>query len=105
MPLSQSLNLVEMEFRCSECGCGFVKPGRWFKSAAQHRCDGCHHVTHLTYSNKLALFDKYAKLLSMGSVARADAARVSRRGINLFPCSGRGNTPTFDAPPDGRLLP
>ncbi|WP_245262910.1 hypothetical protein [Mesorhizobium australicum] len=45
---------------------GFVKPGRWFKSAAQHHCSGCHHLTHLTYPKKLALFDKYAKLPTMG---------------------------------------
>lgn len=75
MPLSESLHSVEMEFRCSECGLGFVKPGRWFKSAAQHRCSGCHHLTYLTYPKKLVLFDKYAKLLTTGSVARDDEER------------------------------
>ncbi|RUW89628.1 hypothetical protein EOA19_23970 [Mesorhizobium sp. M7A.F.Ca.US.010.02.1.1] len=62
MPLSESLQSVEMEFRCSECALGFVKPGRWFESAAQHRCFGCQHLTYLTYPKKLALFDRYAKL-------------------------------------------
>ncbi|TIM97142.1 MAG: hypothetical protein E5Y34_20965 [Mesorhizobium sp.] len=75
MPLPESLHSVEMEFRCPECGLGFVKPGRWFKSAAQHRCSGCQHLTYLTYPKKLALFDRYAKLLTTRSGTRTDEGR------------------------------
>ncbi|MER8447343.1 hypothetical protein NKH52_29645 [Mesorhizobium sp. M1066] len=83
MALSKDLNSVEMTFICSECGLGFVKPGRWFKSAAQHRCYGCHHLTYLSYPKKLALFDRYAKLLTNGAVTGDEWGATAAASIGM----------------------
>jgi transposase-like protein len=62
MPLSLSLHSVSMTFECPFCTCTLVKSGGWFQTIGRFKCNGCQREVRLTYSDKVALFDKHAQL-------------------------------------------
>jgi hypothetical protein len=82
MPLSLLLCLsdVDLSFDCPHCGHALIKPGRWFKSVTRFKCKGCDADVRLTYSAKVALFERHANL--------ADTATPSQKGLS--PSASRG---------------
>jgi transposase-like protein len=62
MPLSLSLHSVSMIFECPFCTRALVKSGSWFQTIGRFKCNGCQREVRLTYSDKVALFDKHAHL-------------------------------------------
>ena len=44
------------------CGHPLIKNGAWFMTVAHFRCEGCKREVTVTYSDKVALFDKHAHL-------------------------------------------
>jgi transposase-like protein len=57
--LSPVLSSVNLTFHCPHCGHALVRPGKWFKSATRFKCDACKADVRLTYSRKLALFERH----------------------------------------------
>jgi transposase-like protein len=62
MPLSASLTHTEMTFECPLCGHVVIKNGSWFQVISHFTCEGCRSYIRLTYSDKIVLFEKYARL-------------------------------------------
>jgi hypothetical protein len=69
MALSPSLHSVDLTFICPHCAHPLVKPGRWFKCAMGFKCESCKSDIRLTYSNKLALFDRYREPVQRAEIA------------------------------------
>jgi transposase-like protein len=59
MPLPNALNDTLVSFACPDCGYRFEKTGMWFKSVSRFRCEGCGRHVHLTYSDKVKLFEQH----------------------------------------------
>jgi hypothetical protein len=64
MPLSSLLRHVELTLECKHCGHPRTKKGDWFVVAHRFKCEGCGREVPLTYSDKVALFNKHAAPLS-----------------------------------------
>jgi hypothetical protein len=62
MTLSARLRNVDLTFDCQLCGNPIIKSGSWIISASTFRCDECKGELRLTYSDKVALFAKFAHL-------------------------------------------
>ncbi|MDW6025887.1 hypothetical protein SAZ10_29420 [Mesorhizobium sp. BAC0120] len=60
MTLSSSLLHIEMTFDCPFCAHPLVKTGTWFQTTSGFRCVRCQKQVRITYSDKVALFDKHA---------------------------------------------
>ena len=60
MPLSVALTKVLMTYDCPNCGRPLTKAGQWFKVANHFRCAQCNQTVRLTYTDKVALFERYA---------------------------------------------
>ena len=63
VPLSSKLRYVDLTLECESCCHLIVRKGVWFMTASTFKCDQCKATLRLTYSDKLALFAKYAHLL------------------------------------------
>jgi|HubBroStandDraft_1064217.scaffolds.fasta_scaffold261436_1 hypothetical protein len=63
MSLSFRLRQVDLTLECKYCGHVRVKKGSWFLSAYRFQCEGCGREVPITYSDKVALFNKYAHLI------------------------------------------
>ena len=64
MALSFLLRQVDLTLQCKYCGHVRVKKGSWFLSAYRFKCEGCGREVPMTYSNKVALFNKHAYLIA-----------------------------------------
>jgi DNA-directed RNA polymerase subunit RPC12/RpoP len=62
MSLSFGLREVDLTLRCKYCGHVRVKKGSWFLVAYRFKCEGCGREVSITYSDKVALFNKHANL-------------------------------------------
>jgi Zn finger protein HypA/HybF involved in hydrogenase expression len=62
MSLSALLRNVDLTLECKSCGHLIIKKGDWFITASTFKCDQCKGEVRLTYSDKVALFDKHAHL-------------------------------------------
>ena len=62
MPLSPSLHSVDLTFECPLCGHVLVKTGNWFQTVGRFKCEGCQAQIRLSYSDKLAIFEKHGHL-------------------------------------------
>jgi transposase-like protein len=62
MSLSTQLRPIDLRLECKHCGHPLIKKGAWFLTAAHFRCEGCKREVTVTYSDKVALFDKHAHL-------------------------------------------
>ena len=62
MPLSNRLFNVNLTLHCRYCGLPITKPGRWFMTVSHFNCQGCGREAHVTYEEKVALFEKNANL-------------------------------------------
>jgi hypothetical protein len=62
MSLSSSLRHVYLTLKCELCGHLLVKEGVWFWTASTFKCQECKGERRLTYSDKVALFDKHLHL-------------------------------------------
>lgn len=62
MSLSTRLRRVDLVLECKYCGHPIIKKGAWFMSAHHFECEGCKRDVPITYSDKVALFAKYAHL-------------------------------------------
>jgi transcription initiation factor IIE alpha subunit len=51
-----------MTFECPLCDHVLVKSGSWFQVVHGFTCEGCKAEIRLAYSDKVALFEKYAHL-------------------------------------------
>jgi hypothetical protein len=69
MALSPSVHSVDLTFNCPHCGYPMVKPGSWFKAAKGFKCRSCKSNIRLTYTNKLALFDRYREPVQRVEIA------------------------------------
>jgi DNA-directed RNA polymerase subunit RPC12/RpoP len=63
MSLSALLRNVDLTLECKSCGHLIIKKGEWFIGASTFKCDQCKGEVRLTYSDKVALFDKHAHLV------------------------------------------
>ena len=61
MTLSRRLLHADLTFHCPHCGLAITKSGSWFKSIVQFKCQGCQREVRLTYTDKIALFEKHAR--------------------------------------------
>jgi hypothetical protein len=62
MPLSSLLRQVELTLECKHCGRSIIKKGSWFVVVHRFKCEGCSREVAITYSDKVALFNRYARL-------------------------------------------
>ena len=62
MSLSPRLRRVDLRLECKHCGHPLIKNGAWFMTVARFMCEGCKREVTVTYSDKVALFAKYAHL-------------------------------------------
>lgn len=62
MVLSSLLLQVDLTFECKYCGHVTAKKGSWFKVIHRFKCERCKRETPMTYSDKIALFNKHARL-------------------------------------------
>jgi len=61
LPLSLSVIGVLMTYDCPHCRSPHTKTGQWFISASHFRCGQCSQPIRLTYSDKVTLFERYAR--------------------------------------------
>ena len=54
----------ELTFHCPHCGFPKVKSGQWFRVVCRFTCEACGRDVPITYSNKMALFEKHTRLMS-----------------------------------------
>jgi len=69
MPLSPALLNVLLTHPCPHCGHELQKRGSWFQTIAHYRCESCQRDVHIGYDGKLALFEKYARLIRRGEIS------------------------------------
>jgi hypothetical protein len=62
MALSSGLRYVDLTLECDLCGHPMVKRGVWFWTVSTFKCQECKGERRLTYSDKVALFDKHLAL-------------------------------------------
>ena len=62
MSLSPRLRDVDLKLECKHCGHLLIKKGAWFMTVHHFRCEGCKREVAVTYSDKVALFNKHAHL-------------------------------------------
>jgi DNA-directed RNA polymerase subunit RPC12/RpoP len=62
MALSARLRHVDLTLECKHCGHSLIKNGDWFVTAARFKCERCEREVRITYSDKVALFDKHSHL-------------------------------------------
>ena len=63
MPLPNGLRNKTLIFNCPNCNHPLAKNGAWFAAMAGFECVGCKRYVPMTYSDKLALFDRHAHLM------------------------------------------
>ena len=51
-----------MTFECPLCDHPVIKSGIWFSTVGRFKCEGCQREVQLTYDDKVALFDKHARV-------------------------------------------
>jgi hypothetical protein len=64
MTLSAGLRNVDITFDCKLCSHPITKSGAWVIAISSFKCDKCGGELHLGYSDKVALFAKFAHLSS-----------------------------------------
>jgi hypothetical protein len=80
MSLSFRLRQVDLTLECKYCGHVRVKKGSWFLSAYRFKCEGCSREVPITYSDKVALFNKHAHFIpTQTEVEPSLTARTIRR--------------------------
>ena len=62
MRLSARLRWVELALECKHCGHPKIKIGGWFIAIHAFKCEACKRDVPVTYSDKVALFEKNAHL-------------------------------------------
>jgi hypothetical protein len=62
MPLSAELLPVDLTFECPYCNNALVKRGSWFQTAHCFACASCRREIHLSYADKVALFERHAHM-------------------------------------------
>jgi hypothetical protein len=62
MPLSSLLRQAELTHECKHCGRSIMRLGSWFVVVHRFKCEGCNRDVPITYSDKIALFNKHARL-------------------------------------------
>jgi hypothetical protein len=72
--LSSSLRHVYLTLKCEVCGHLLVKEGVWFWTVSTFKCQECKGERRLTYSDKVALFDKHLHLAALRNHATARRA-------------------------------
>jgi hypothetical protein len=60
MSLSFRLCQVDLTLECKYCGHPIIKRGIWFLAVHRFKCGGCNQDVPITYSDKVALFNKHA---------------------------------------------
>ena len=66
MTLSCKLDDAMLTSTCCQCGHPCTRKGSWFKAVRTFKCAECGFAAPLTYSDKLKIFDKHAKLTTAG---------------------------------------
>ena len=81
MSLSARLRPIDLRLECKHCGHPLIKNGAWFMTVAHFRCERCKREVTVTYSDKVALFDKHAPSIVEGTAlgSRGDTAFQSRK--------------------------
>jgi hypothetical protein len=62
MTLSAQLRHVDLTLECKYCAHPMTKKGDWFVVAHRFICEVCKREVPITYSDKIALFNKHAHL-------------------------------------------
>ena len=62
MTLAARLRNVDLTLECERCGHSIIKKGDWFICVSKFKCAECKGELRLTYSDKVALFAKHARL-------------------------------------------
>ena len=69
MPLPVELRDNLLAHACPHCGHRFERRAGWFKSVSSFRCDTCRQRMHLTYTEKIELFENYLRSQRRGAFA------------------------------------
>jgi hypothetical protein len=59
------LRHVDLTLECKYCGHLKIRQGDWFTVIHRFKCEGCNRETPMTYSDKIALFNKHADLTAI----------------------------------------
>ena len=62
MSLSPRLVSVGLTFQCPQCNFAVIKNGSWFQVVSHYKCEGCGRAIRITYSDKIAIFNRHAHL-------------------------------------------
>ena len=62
MSLSTRLRPIDLTLECKHCSHPLVQKGAWFMTVHHFKCEGCKREVAVTYSDKVALFNKHAHL-------------------------------------------
>jgi hypothetical protein len=76
MSLSKELHDVALTLECKHCGRSITKKGGWFKVVHRFKCEGCNREVPIGYSDKIALFDRHARLAGADPPALSRSLRV-----------------------------
>jgi transposase-like protein len=76
MALSSRLLKIDLTLPCKYCGHSMIKKGGWFLAVHRFKCEGCKREVPITYSDKVALFNKHAHL----SWPKPSSSHCLRRG-------------------------
>jgi hypothetical protein len=55
---------MDLTLPCKYCGHSIIKKGGWYLVAHRFSCEGCKREVPITYSDKVALFNKHAYLIA-----------------------------------------
>lgn len=61
MALSSLLRHEDLTLKCKHCGHSIIRKGSWFVVVHRFKCEGCSRDVPITYSDKVALFNKHAR--------------------------------------------
>lgn len=61
MPLPVELRDSLLTYMCPRCGHRLERRAVWFKAVSSFRCEGCQQALHLTYPEKVKLFENYVR--------------------------------------------
>lgn len=61
MTLNPGLNNEILSHPCGRCGEFIQRPGRWFSTIRQYRCESCGYQSRMSYEAKIQLFNAHAK--------------------------------------------
>ncbi|TIS61101.1 MAG: hypothetical protein E5W93_08965 [Mesorhizobium sp.] len=67
MGLANDLFDKSLTFQCPRCHAALTKKGSWIKSVTTFKCDRCHETVRLSYTDKLAIFERHRRQTALSA--------------------------------------